>query len=186
MSANTHLILIIGRIWLSDQSYWVQFAHSTPSDLTGLPSGALFSAGETGAREQGADTAVFPHCRCSTHHSNLKQLMTRINYSSSRQGDVTSAYCMFIALTTHKLCSRIFGLAALSLSDTVLGRHVSLVLRGCMALISVNTVLRLLKRTTCVRGRTHSSCRYLPVWGGPQSRGATNCLKTYAFLMYNV
>ena len=35
----------------------------------------------------------------------------------------------------------------------------------CMVLISVNAVLRLLKRSTCVRGRTHLVvCRYLPVW----------------------
>jgi len=61
-----------------------------------------------------------------------------------------------------------FGVAALSLSGTVLGRRASLgyvygvehkiitlALRGCMVLTSVNAVLRLLKRSTCVRGRTH-------------------------------
>ena len=62
-----------------------------------------------------------------------------------------------------------------TLSDTVLGRRVSLrvwsrtqitlALRDYMVLISVNAVLRLLKRSMCVRGRTHSViCRYLPVW----------------------
>jgi len=34
-----------------------------------------------------------------------------------------------------------------------------------MVLISVNAVLRLLKRSTCIRGRTHLVvCRYQPVW----------------------
>ena len=43
-----------------------------------------------------------------------------------------------------------------------------------MVLMSVNTVLGLLKRSTCVRGRTHSVVYcYLPVWcdAEPQSRG---------------
>ena len=75
---------------------------------------------------------------------------------------------------TQAICSCRSGLAALSLSGTVLGRRVSLRVRsrtqitlaprGCMVLISVNAVLRLLKRSTCVRGRTHFVvCRCLPV-----------------------
>jgi len=76
---------------------------------------------------------------------------------------------------TQAICSRRSGLAALSLSDTVLGRRVSLhvwsrtqitlAMWGWMVLISINAVLRLLKRSMCVRGRTHLVvCRYLPVW----------------------
>ena len=75
---------------------------------------------------------------------------------------------------TQAICSCRSGLAALSLSGTVLGRRVSLhvwsrtqitlALRGCMVLISVNTVLRLLKRSMCIRGGTHLVvCRYQPV-----------------------
>jgi len=42
--------------------------------------------------------------------------------------------------------------------------HITLALRGCMVLISVNAVLRLLKRSTYVKGRTHLVvCRCLPV-----------------------
>ena len=47
---------------MSDQSYLVHFARSTPFPLTRLPSGALCSAGagETGEWGRGADTAVYP------------------------------------------------------------------------------------------------------------------------------
>jgi len=76
----------------------------------------------------------------------------------------------------YSICSRRSGLAPLSLSGrpAILGRRVSLrvwsltqitlALRDCMVLISVNAVLGLLKRSTCVRDRTHLVvCRYLPV-----------------------
>jgi len=43
--------------------------------------------------------------------------------------------------------------------------QITLALRGCIVLISVNAVLGLMKRSTCVRDRTHSVvCCYLPVW----------------------
>jgi len=90
--------------------------------------------------------------------------------------DPSTSACLHVyrVAYTQAICSRRSGLAALSLSDTVLGRRVSLrvrsqtqialALRGCMVLISVNTVLRLLKRSTCVRGRTHlvvvAICRF--------------------------
>jgi len=118
-------------------------------------------------------------CSCSTHHSNLKQLMTPCQILQQQAGrrDQCVLACLPCCPYT-KLCSRRYGLAALSLSDTVLGRRVSLrvwsrtqialALRGCMVLISVNTVLRLLKRSTCVRGRTHlvvvAICRFEADW----------------------
>ena len=95
-------------------------------------------------------------------------------------------------LTIVGYCSRRSGLAPLSLSGrpTVLGRHVSLrvwsrtqitlALQDCMVLISVNAVLRLLKRSMCIRGRTHSVvCRYQPVW-----RRATIALRWLVFFKY--
>ena len=137
----------------------------------------------------------FSRCICSRHHSNLKQLMTQyqllqqqaepgvyLHVYSAASGLCRDRYALGkltlthrlsrIALPTHKLCRS--GLAALSLSGTVLSRHVSLrvwsrtritlALLGCMVLISVNAILRLLKRSTCVRGRMHLEvCRYLPV-----------------------
>ena len=89
------------------------------------------------------------------------------------------AYTQAISCTSCRRASAAestrFGVVALSLSGTVLSRRVSLglwsrtqitlALRDYMVLISVNAVLRLLKRSMCVRGRTYSVvCRYLPVW----------------------
>jgi len=74
---------------------------------------------------------------------------------------------------------------SLSGRPAILGRRVSLrvwsltqitlALRDCMVLISVNAVVGLLQRSTCIRDRTHLVvCRYLPVCridAEPQSRG---------------
>jgi len=136
-------------------------------------------------------------CSCSTHRSNLKQLMTPYQLLQQQAG---RGACLHVYLQhvdsveigrpmywacrlwhtgflshrvayTQAICSRRSGLAALSLSGTVLGRRVSLrvwsptqitlALRGCMVLISVNAVLRLLKRSTCV-----GQCWNLELRGG--------------------
>ena len=156
-----------------------------PSDrLTGLTKYSLLAA----PIWRGANTyvyaphTVFPAAAAARTAAIWSNLWPRINYSSSRQ-DVVRA-CMFTVqhggigrlmywacrlwhtgflshrvAYTQAICSRTSGLAALSLSDTVLGRRVSLrvwsptqitlALRGCMVLISVDAV-RLLKRSTCV------------------------------------
>ena len=112
-------------------------------------------------------------CSCSTHHSNLKQLITPYQLLQQQAGRrdecmVACLPCSFLshrAAYTQAISLRRFGVAAVSLSGTVFGCHVSLrvwsrtqitlALCGCMVLINVNSVLRLLKRSTCIRGRAH-------------------------------
>ena len=124
-----------------------------------------------------------PHCSCSTHHSDLKKLMTpcQLLQKQAWRRDQCVLACLPCSFVSHRaaytqaISSRRSGVAAVSMSGTVLGRRVSLrvwsrtqitlALRDCIVLISVNAILGLLKRSTCVRGRTHSViCRYLPVW----------------------
>ena len=60
---------------------------------------------------------------------------------------IRKAYCSWSSCISLRVWSR---------------TQITLALRDCMVLISVNTVLGLLKRLTCVRGRTHSVvCCYL-------------------------
>ena len=141
----TKSILLKLDVCPSDRSYLVHFAHSTPSPLTRLPSGALRSAGETGEWGRNADTDVYaPHMvlplqrqhasqQCEAYHLSITPAAGRAWCDPATCGLCRHRYALGMLALTHRLlasrclrtsytcrlysiCSRRSGLAPLSLS----------------------------------------------------------------------